>query len=115
MDYEIVSDYRHAVFNIEGKHYQSAEKNFIKVLKCLTWSTVLTYVTAVDEAYREKFSKMKYVIQFIGLDQPHREKIGLLRARCFSKEEQAEVFSIIRDLSRYFEEETKKKQTDISL
>jgi len=111
MVYEIVSDYRQAILNIEGKHYQNAEKKFIVVLKCLIWSTLVTFGTEVDEAYREKLSKMKYVIKFIGLDQPHREKICLLRARCFSKEEQAEVFSIIRVLSGYFEKEMK-KETD---
>ena len=115
MDSRLVSNYRHAIQNFKGKFYQSAEKKFIVVLKCLIWPTLNTCVKEVDEAYREKLNKMKYVIKFIGLDQPHREKICLLRARCFSREEQAEVFSIIRVLSRYFEEEMKKKPADTSL
>jgi len=115
MNWDLVSEYRQAILNFERKPDQSVEKHFIEVLKCLTWSTLLTYEWEVAKAFRRELNQMKEVIEFIGLDQPHREKICILRARCFSREEQAEVFSIIRVLSGYFEEEMKKKRADTSL
>jgi len=109
MNCNLVSDYKKAILNFEGKPDQSAEKKLIVVLKCLMWSTLHTDEREVDEAYWRKLLQLKYAISFIGLDQPHREKICLLRARCFSKEEKAEVYSIIRVLAGYFEEEMKKE------
>ena len=111
MDSRLVSNYRHAIQNFKGKFYQSAEKKFIVVLKCLIWPTLNTCVKEVDEAYREKLNKLKYVIKFIGLDQPHLEEMCIVRAHFLPEDSKEQVFKIICFLSRHFEKEMK-KETD---
>jgi len=109
MNCNLVSDYKQAILNFEGKPDQSAEKKFIEVLKCLMWSTLLTYEWEIDKAYRRGLDHMKEVLEFIGLDQPHCEAIYIARTMCVPDETKAEVYSTIRILSGYFEEEMKKE------
>jgi len=111
MNCDLVSDYRQAILNFERKPDQSAEKNFIEVLKCLTWSTLLTYEWEVAKAFRRELNQIKEVIEFIGLDQTHLEEMCIVRANFLPEDSKAQVFKTIRVLSRYFEKEMK-KETD---
>jgi len=109
MDSELVSQYRHAVLNLEGDPNQTVEEKILTVLKCHMWSTLVTDEWELDEPYREKLSRMKHIIDFIGLDQPHRDSICLLRTKCLSEEDKENVFTLTRELSEYFDREMKEQ------
>ena len=111
MNWDLVSEYRQAILNFERKPDQSVEKHFIEVLKCLTWSTLMTYEWEVAKAFRRELNQMKEVIEFIGLDQPHLEEMCIVRAHFLPEDSKEQVFKIICFLSRHFEKEMK-KETD---
>jgi hypothetical protein len=111
MDCDLVAEYRQAILIIEGKHYQSAQKKFVEVLKCLKWSTLLTYEWEVAKTFRRELNQMKEVIEFIGLDQKYLEEMCIVRANFVTEDSKTQVFNTIRVLSRYFEKEMK-KETD---